>query len=116
MNRRAIEVQERRRHQRIWTGVAIGLAVLVVATVLLVDRFFGGQAVLLRGEQLDGVLNDSLVQLGKKQPAYVDCPDRDLHRGESVVCSVTFTDRTTTKLRFGVKGRPGDVTPTIEGV
>ena len=114
-NRRALEAQERRRTRLRWTAVAAALLVLAVGTVVVVDRLFGGRAVLLRGEHLDAALTEALRRDPKgKVTSLVECPERDLRRGESVVCAVSFTDGSSVRLRFGVKGRPGDVTPTID--
>ena len=113
MGRRDFDEQERRRQRRRWAVVGVVLALLAVGGTVVAYRFFAGRAVLLRAGQLEGVLTESLNGLGQKQVATADCPDTDLHRRDSVVCDVSFTDGSTARFRFGVKGRPGNVTPTI---
>ena len=116
MSKRSVALQEERRHKQRLIAVAVASVLLVGASAFGAYRFFESRAVLLRGDQLEAAMTESLRQVGQKQPDTVRCPDRDLRRGDSVVCDVQFTDGSTTKLRFGVSGRPGDVTPVLTGV
>jgi hypothetical protein len=116
MSKRSVALQEERRHQRRVLLVAVASVLLVAAFAFGAYRYFAGRAVLLRADQLEAAMTESLRQVGQKQPDTVQCPDRDLRRDQSVICDVQFTDGSTTKLRFGVRGRPGDVTPVITGV
>ena len=70
---------------------------------------------LLKAEFVEPALSESIARIGQKQPADVTCPDRDLRKGDRVTCDVRFTDGSSGRLKFGVRGLPGRVTPIVEG-
>ena len=115
MNRVSRAQEEQRQAKRRWIALAIAGTLLLAGFGYGAFRFFEGRAVLLKAEFVEPALTESIVRIGRKQPADVDCPNKDLRKGDRVTCDVRFTDGSTGRLKFGVKGLPGQVTPIVEG-